>query len=225
MAAFSTRPGFPIDAVLDAVAHRVRDEPLPSMFELARLGYDSLFEQAIGCILSVRTLEETSLPASLRLFAIARTPESMAALPVARIDEAIADVTFHEQKAPRIRGIAQIAVERHDGQLPCDREVLLGLPGIGPKCAALALGIACGMPAIPVDIHVHRVVNRWGYVSASTPERTMAALETVLPKERWLEINRLLVPFGKRICTGTRPWCSRCPVAKACARIGVTEHR
>lgn len=216
---------FPIDEVLAAVESAVQGYPLPSMFELARLGHDSLFEQAVACIVSVRTMEEVSLPASLRLFALARTPEDMAALPVERIDEAIADSTFHEQKAPRIRDIAMIAFNAHAGRLPCDETALLALPGVGPKCAHLALGIACGVPAIPVDIHVHRVVNRWGYVAAPTPERTMTALEAVLPERHWLEINRLLVPFGKHVCTGRRPRCSTCPVLRWCAQVGVTDPR
>lgn len=217
------RSDFPIDDVLAAVQSAVRGYPLPSMFELARLGHVSLFEQVVACIVSVRTLEEVSLPASLRLFSLAGTPQAIAALPPDRIDEAIRDSTFHEQKAPRIREIALRAIADHGGELPCDEAALLALPGVGPKCAHLALGIACGVPAIPVDIHVHRVVNRWGYVSAATPERTMASLEKVLSERFWLEINRLLVPFGKHVCTGRRPKCSTCPVLRWCARVGVTD--
>lgn len=220
-----TGPDFPIDDMLSAITAAVRGYPLPSMFELARLGHASLFEQVVACIVSVRTLEEVSLPASLRLFELARTPERMAARPVEEIDRAIADSTFHEQKAPRIREIARIAVRDHGGSLPCEEGALLALPGVGPKCAHLALGIACGIPAIPVDIHVHRVVNRWGYVSEPTPERTMLALQRVLPERHWLEINRLLVPFGKHVCTGKRPTCSTCPVRRWCERVGVTDPR
>ncbi|MGH2388152.1 MAG: endonuclease III domain-containing protein, partial [Chloroflexota bacterium] len=112
-----------------------------------------------------------------------------------------------------------------DNALPCDHDVLLSLPGVGPKCANLVLGIACGRPAIAVDIHVHRVTNRWGYVHAGTPEGTMAALAAVLPHAYWIEINRLLVPFGKHICTGSRPRCSTCPVLDMCERNGVTSSR
>jgi len=87
------------------------------------------------------------------------------------------------------------------------------------------LGIACGQPRIGVDIHVHRVTNRWGYVNTSTPEKTTAALEGILPHSYWIEINRLLVPFGKHICTGRLPRCSTCPVLDMCRQIGVTTHR
>ena len=112
-------------------------------------------------------------------------------------------------------------MDDYDGNLPCDSEILLSFPGVGPKCAHLVLGIACGQPSISVDIHVHRVTNRWGYVKASTPEKTMTALEAKLPREHWIDINRLLVPFGKHICTGERPRCSTCPVLDMCQQVGV----
>jgi endonuclease-3 len=104
-------------------------------------------------------------------------------------------------------------------------EVLLRFRGVGPKCAHLALGVACGDRRISVDIHVHRVTNRWGYIRASSPEGTMAALEKVLPPRYWVEINALLVPFGKHVCTGRQPRCSACPVLDICRQVGVTTHR
>ena len=91
--------------------------------------------------------------------------------------------------------------------------------------SSAVLGIACGQPFISVDIHVHRVTNRWGYVQAATPERSMLALEAVLPQRHWIDINRLLVPFGKHICTGKLPKCSTCPVLDMCQQVGVTSHR
>jgi endonuclease-3 len=87
------------------------------------------------------------------------------------------------------------------------------------------LGIACGATTISVDIHVHRVTNRWGYVQATTPDGTREALEKVLPRKYWVEINRLLVPFGKHVCTGRLPKCSTCPVLEFCRQVGVAEHR
>jgi endonuclease-3 len=102
---------------------------------------------------------------------------------------------------------------------------LLSLHGVGPKCAHLVLGTACGRPYIGVDVHVHRVANRWGYVRAATPEKTMAALEEKLPQRYWVEINALLVPFGKHVCTGVAPKCSTCPLLDMCRQVGVTTHR
>jgi endonuclease-3 len=109
--------------------------------------------------------------------------------------------------------------------MPCSFEDMTSYPGIGPKCANLTLAIACGQPRIGVDIHVHRVTNRWGYVQTKTPEDTMAALESKLPRPYWLEINALLVPFGKHICTGQQPHCSTCPVLDMCQQRGVTSRR
>ena len=102
---------------------------------------------------------------------------------------------------------------------------MLSLPGVGPKCANLALGIACRGNRVSVDIHVHRVTNRWGYVRTRTPEQTMAVLEERLPKRYRIEINQILVPFGKHVCTGVLPKCSTCPVLSMCRQVGVTSHR
>ena len=102
---------------------------------------------------------------------------------------------------------------------------MLSFRGVGPKCTNLVMGVACGKARIGVDIHVHRVTNRWGYVQARSPERTLAALEAVLPRRYWVELNRLLVPFGKHVCTGGRPRCSACPVLSMCRQVGVTAHR
>jgi endonuclease-3 len=195
------------------------------MFELAEDGFDSPFEQVVACIISVRTRDEITLQVARELFAKARTPVEMASMSVPAIDTAIRRSTFHSAKARSIRTIAMRAVQQHGGQLPCDAGVLLGLPGVGPKCANLVLGIACGQSMIGVDIHVHRVTNRWGVVAERTPERTMAALEKILPRRYWVEINRLLVPFGKHICTGVQPKCSTCVVVEMCNQVGVTSHR
>ncbi|MBS1913072.1 MAG: endonuclease III [Bacteroidetes bacterium] len=196
-----------------------------AMFELYDDGHVSLFEQLVACIISVRTRDEISIVTARRLFRHARTAREMAALTIARIGELIAASTFHEAKAGQIHAVARRALEEFNGELPCDRETLLSFHGVGPKCANLALGIACGQKLISVDIHVHRVTNRWGYVSAATPEQTMAALGERLPEEYRVEINRLLVPFGKHICTGTLPKCSACPVLEMCGQVGVEKHR
>ena len=165
-----------------------------------------------------------AMPTARRLFAVARTPTEVAELDPDEIDRLIGACTFHEPKARQIHAIAQEAVERYGGELPPERDVLLSLRGVGPKCAALALGIAAGQEWIGVDIHVHRVTNRWGLVRTRTPEDTMVALQKVLPRQYWVEINRLLVPFGKHVCTGVRPKCSTCPVLDMCRQVGVTSH-
>jgi endonuclease-3 len=179
----------------------------------------------VACILSIRTRDEVSLPTSLALLKRANTPEALSQLTPEQIDAIIHPVTFHEPKAKTLHAIALRTVKEFNGQLPCDAQVLQSFKGVGPKCAHLALGIACGHQAISVDIHVHRVTNRWGYVQARTPELTLAALEARLPRSYWIELNRLLVPFGKHVCTGTRPKCSTCPVLSMCRQVGVRNPR
>lgn len=220
-----TESPFDIDIAMRRIEEAVRPYPKAALFELAEEGFNSPFEVLIACIISIRTLDEVMLPIARRLFSRARTPQEILALTPEAIDELIYECTFHERKARQIHSIAQRVVEQYGGNLPCDRNVLLSFAGVGPKCANLVLGIACQQPCIGVDIHVHRVTNRWGYVQASTPERTLTALEGKLPRHYWVEINRLLVPFGKHICRGQLPRCSICPVYDMCERVGVTNSR
>jgi len=217
---------FDIDVAMERVREAVRAYPPAVLFRLSDEGFGSVFEIAAACIVSVRTLEEDTLAVSQRLFAVARTPEAVARLTEGELLRLLEGATFPEPKVRQIREIARIAVEEYGGALPCDEAKLLALPGIGPKCAALVLGIACGqVPHVPVDVHVHRVTNRWGIVSAKTPETTMAALDRTLPERYRLEINRLLVPFGKYVCTGTLPRCPECPLVTLCPKVGVSRAR
>jgi endonuclease-3 len=216
---------FDIDRAMERIRDAVQLYPKAAMFELRDDGFGSPFEQLIACMLSVRTRDEVSLVAARRLFAVSRTPETVAAMTPAAIDALIPDVTFHDRKAEQIRDIAIRVRDEFAGDLPCDPDVMQSFAGIGPKCANLALGIACDQQRISVDIHVHRVTNRWGYVRTKTPEQTMLALEKILPEAYWVEINERLVPFGKHICTGVRPKCSTCPVLEMCQQVGVTSHR
>ena len=210
---------------MDGVREAVRPFPRAMLFQLADEGYRSVFQQLVACLISVRTRDEVSLVLARRLFARASTPAAVAALDVNEIDALIGSCAFHLQKAEQIHTIAELTLAVHGGELPCDFEVLTSFPGIGPKCANLALGIACGEAHIGVDIHVHRVTNRWGYVRTTTPEQTMEALRDKLPRQYWVEINALLVPFGKHVCTAALPKCSTCPVLDMCAQQGVTSHR
>jgi endonuclease-3 len=214
-----------IDVMMDRIREAVKPFASAAMFELYEEGYQTAFEQLVACIISIRTLDEVSLRLARRLFAAARTPEAIAALSVAEIDKLIYGTTFHERKAAQIQVIARKVVEEYGGELPCEEEVLLSFAGVGIKCTNLALGIACGQKKISVDIHVHRITNRWGYVQTRSPEKTTEALTNVLPEKYWIEINKLLVPFGKHICTGVLPRCSTCVVLEMCQQVGVTKHR
>lgn len=216
---------FDVEKAVPLLRDAVAGYPKAALFELAAEGHSSLFEMLVACVISIRTRDETTLPVARALFTQARTPEAMAKLSVAQIDRLIAACTFHEPKANTIHTIARQVVEEHGGELPCDREALLAFRGVGPKCANLALGIACHQPLISVDVHVHRVTNRWGLVSTRTPEQTMTGLQAALPPEYWVEVNALLVPFGKHVCTGVRPRCSGCPLLNMCQQVGVSSSR
>ena len=216
---------FDIDEVVHRIRHEVKQFADAAMFDLADQGFATPFHQLAACVISIRTFDEVSLPAALRLFKVAPTPERVSELSVLKIGELIKPATFYQTKAQNIRDMAKRVVDEFGGELPCDFDVMTSFRGVGPKCANLTLGIACGASRISVDIHVHRVTNRWGYVRSPTPEGTRESLEKVLPQKYWVEINRLLVPFGKHVCTGRLPKCSTCPVLEYCRQVGVTEHR
>lgn len=218
-------PPFDIDDLLRRVREAGASLPKPALFALADDGYRGLFEQLVACMLSARTRDEVTNVVARRLFAEAPTPAALAALPIETLVTLVTPVTYPAQKASYLADLARRTVDQFAGTLPCDEQVVRSFRGVGPKCAHLALGIACGIPLIAVDIHVHRVVNRWGVVATRSPETTMRALETVLPQHAWVEINRLLVPFGKQICTPRRPHCSACPIRPFCQRVGVTSSR
>jgi endonuclease-3 len=216
---------FDIDVSLSRVREAVASFAPAALFQLHDEGYTSPFEQLLACMISIRTMDEVTVPTARRLFARAQTPAEVARLAPAEIDELIRDCSFHERKAAQMQAIAAQVMSEYGGELPCDQEVLMSFSGVGVKCANLALGLGCVQARISVDVHVHRITNRWGYIQASSPEQTTRALEAKLPREYWLEINRLLVPFGKHICTGWLPHCSTCPIEPMCQQVGVEKHR
>ena len=216
---------FDLATVLKRIEKATAAYPKAAMFELYERGYTSLFEQLISCIISIRTLDETTIPLSEKLFAIARTPKDLLTLSPQQLEELLHGSQYPGQKAYTMLGIAKAAMEDYNGHLPANYEKLIALKGVGPKCANLALGVASGHPGISVDVHVHRVVNRWGFVQTKTPEQTMEELEGKVPRKKWIDINRLIMPFGKHICTSKLPHCSTCSVLEYCRQVGVTTHR
>ncbi|MFC7692212.1 endonuclease III domain-containing protein [Paeniroseomonas aquatica] len=214
---------FDIDQAFRLLREAVAPLPKAAMFELRDRGHASPFEQLVAALISARTRDETTTPVCLRLFAVARTPAAMAALAEEALVGLLHGATFPEPKARDILALSRSIAAA--GTVPDTAEGLMALRGVGPKIAALTLGVGFGVPAISVDIHVHRIVNRWGYVAAGTPERTMRALVAVLPERYWIELNERLVPFGKAICTGERPRCSGCLLRRLCRQVGVTATR
>ena len=179
----------------------------------------------IACILSLRTQDSTTGPAAARLFAVADTPAAMRRVPAARIAQLIYPVGFYRTKARVILEICRDLLARFDGRVPDDIDALLTLKGVGRKTANLVVTQGFNKPGICVDVHVHRISNRWGYVKTRSPEETEMALRRTLPRRYWIGYNDLLVSFGQNICLPVSPRCSECPIAGDCPRRGVTRSR
>lgn len=179
----------------------------------------------ISCMLSLRTQDKVSLPASLRLFEVAKTPKDMASIPLHNLEKLIYPVGFYKNKAKHIHLTCKKILTDFDGVVPNTREQLMSLSGVGRKTANLVLGEGFGIPAICVDTHVHRISNRLGIVSTKTVEGTEEALMKVLPEEYWIEYNKLLVMWGQNVCLPISPLCSSCILLPLCPQKGVTRHR
>ncbi|HBG06648.1 MAG: endonuclease III [Geobacteraceae bacterium GWC2_58_44] len=202
----------------------VRGWVTPAVTIVATQDHDP-FKVLISCILSLRTRDQTTADASMRLFGLADTPEQLSRLSAAQIEEAIYPVGFYRIKAQQIQEISRLLAERHEGRVPDQLEELLKFKGVGRKTANLVLTLGFGKQGICVDIHVHRICNRWGYLKTRTPEQTEVALRQKLPPEYWIVINDLLVTFGQNQCTPVSPRCSSCPLYHLCDRVGVVKSR
>jgi len=213
-----------INGVIRKVRREVRKWEEPAVERAAR-GKRDPFRVLIGCVLSLRTKDETTAVAAGRLFALAQTPEEMLRLRARTIERAIYPVGFYRNKARSIREIARALIDKHEERVPNTMEGLLELKGVGRKTANLVLTRGFDQYGICVDIHVHRITNRWGYVRTNSPNETEMALREKLPRRHWKTINRALVVFGQKVCRPVSPFCSLCPVAGACARNGVTRSR
>ena len=216
---------FDIDEVFRRLRVALAGLPKAAMFDLRDRGYPSPFEQLVGSLISARTRDETTMAVCLRLFEVARTPEAMAALDEVTLARLLHGASFPEPKARDLIEISRRIVADHDGAVPETMAGLTAFRGVGPKIAALTLAVGFKQAAVAVDVHVHRIVNRWGYIQTTTPEQTMAALEQKLPRQYWIEINERCVPFGKFVCVGVSPKCSTCTLRSMCARVGVTLSR
>ena len=203
-------------------AHHRWDKPAVS--KVSDTTHDP-FRILISCMLSLRTKDEVTDVASARLFALATTPRTLARLPAARIAKTIYPVGFYRTKATHVREVCRQLLTRYGGRVPSTIDELVTLPGVGRKTANLVITLAFRKAGICVDTHVHRISNRWGYVTTNTPEDTEMALRRVLPRRYWRIYNDVLVAFGQHLCHPTSPWCSRCPIERWCPKIGVRRRR
>ncbi|MBE7702867.1 MAG: endonuclease III [Cyanobacteria bacterium SIG28] len=172
----------------------------------------------IGCILSLRTNDKTTYPATLRMLELAKTPQEMMLVNAEALAKAIYPVGFYENKAKQIIELSRQIVEELDGKVPDEIEELIKFNGVGRKTANLVLAKGFNKPAICVDVHVHRIFNRLGYVKTKTPEETEFALRKKLPEKYWIDINTLIVTHGQNVCKPQKPDCKNCPICEFCKK-------
>ena len=213
-----------IDKVLQSVRRAISVWEPAVVGKIAENSRDP-FRVLISCILSQQTKDPVTGEASERLYRLADQPDTMLAISELQIARAIYPVSFYKTKARTILGVCQALLTQFAGRVPDTVEALLSLNGVGRKTANLVVTVGYRKPGICVDTHVHRSSNRWGYVSTKTPDHTEMALRLKLPKRHWIYYNDLLVPFGQNLCRPISPFCSRCPVERWCAKVGVAVHR
>ena len=213
-----------IDKMIEILRTAYPEWQEPVVTEISNIKRDP-FKVLISTLISLRTKDDVTREASKRLYKLAETPEKMVRLNRNTIEKAIFPAGFYRNKAKTILNICKVIIEKHDGKVPGDIDELLSMKGVGRKTANLVITKGYCLPGICVDTHVHRISNRFGYVSTKNPEETEYALREKLPKEYWIEFNDLLVAFGQNICKPISPLCSQCPVHDHCMRVGVTLHR
>lgn len=213
-----------IGGVLSSVGRRVALLKPPVISMLALNKHDP-FRILIATVLSARTKDSTTLPAATRLFEKADSPIKLLQLQKREIQKLIFPVGFYRQKARHLIEISRILLKKFSGKVPDDLDTLLTLPGVGRKTANLVIAKAYNKPALCVDTHVHRISNRFGYVSTKTPQQTETALRNKLPRKYWATYNDLLVAYGQSICVPVSPWCSKCVVKNLCPKRHVKRSR
>jgi len=220
----------PMDtATLNKVLRRLKKEikkfKVPAVGVIAERAVDRPFETLVSTILSLRTKDKVTEAASHRLLDRAPTPQVLAALSIREIEQLIYPVGFYHTKARHLKGTCRSLLNGFGGSVPRSLDKLLKLPGVGRKTANLVVTVGFDDYGICVDTHVHRISNLWGYVTTRTPEETEFALRRKLPKRHWKSFNDVLVTFGQNLCVPVSPWCSKCPIAAYCPRIGLRRSR
>lgn len=213
-----------VEWVMRRMARAITGLDLPVVEKIAEEAREDAFRVLIATLLSARTQDATTAAASARLFRKAPNARRLAALPVPAIAKLIYPVSFYRTKARHVQAACGMLLERFGGRVPGTMEALLTLPGVGRKTANLVLILGFqSLRNICVDIHVHRISNRLGWVRTKTPEQTEQALYARVPARWWPYLNLYLVTWGQNVCRPTHPRCGDCDVADRCPRIGVTK--
>ena len=214
---------FCIDRVIAILKKEVNAYKTPSVTQMSLVG--SPFKVLISCIISLRTKDEVTIVASKRLFKLADTPKEISRLNISTIEKLIYPCGFYKTKAKRIKEISKILVDVYKSNVPDTICELLKFKGVGRKTANIVVTLGFGNEGVAVDIHVHRISNRLGYVKTKTPDDTEFALRKKLPKKYWIVYNDLLVTWGQNVCKPISPFCSLCAVKQYCKRVGVEKSR
>jgi endonuclease-3 len=215
-----------VERIMRALARAITGLELPAVEKISKEQAEDAFQILIATALSARTQDATTHAASTRLFARARTPRSLAKLPVKTIERLIYPVSFYRNKARHVKACCQMLVSRFGGSVPATMEELLTLPGVGRKTANLVLILGFqSLENICVDTHVHRISNRLGWVATKMPEETEQALYRAIDPRWWPYINLYLVTWGQNVCRPVYPRCGDCVIRQECPRIGVPPGR
>ena len=202
---------------IDKIIKGIKDANLPQRdFVKMMETFHDPFKVLICCILSLRTNDLTTYPCSLRMLELGTKPEDFLNIDVDTLAKAIYPVGFYRKKAQQILDISKELVEKYNGQVPKSIDELVKFKGVGRKTANLVMAKGFDEPAICVDVHVHRISNRLGWVKTKTPEETEMELRKLLPVKYWLDINTILVTFGQNLCKPQKPMCDICPVKQYC---------
>ena len=201
------------------------DDPVVSRTEWSEIVHTP-YTTLISCILSLRTKDEVTEKASIRLLKKYNTPQKIIKLPMQKIQSLIYPVGFYKTKAKRIKEISKTLIEKYSGEVPEDFDELLKLNGVGRKTANIVMIYGHKKQGyLPIDTHCHRIPNRLGWIKTKTPEETEKRLREVLPNKYWDDFNHLFVTFGQTICVPVSPFCSRCPIQMHCKRVSVKISR
>ena len=212
-----------IHSIIKILKKEIKNWKEPIVTEISRTR--DPFKVLVSCLLSLRTKDETTAGAARRLFSLGDTPEKILKIDAEKLARTIYPVGFYKTKAKTIHALCETLLRDHGGKVPDEIDDLLKLKGVGRKTANLVVTLGYGKPGICVDTHVHRISNRLGYVKTKTPEETEWRLRETLPRKYWIDYNDLLVTYGQNICRPISPFCSRCPIAVHCQRVGVEKCR
>ncbi|MBI5884169.1 MAG: endonuclease III [Elusimicrobia bacterium] len=213
-----------IHAVVAVLTREIKRWKVPAVGVVASETRDP-FQVLVSTVLSLRTQDRTTEEASRRLFRVARTPRALAGLDTRRLEKLIYPVCFYRNKARSLKEMCRTLLSGYGGRVPDDIDELLKLKGVGRKTANLVVTLGFDKPGICVDTHVHRIMNRLGYVRTKAPDETEEILRRKLPRPYWNIINDLLVTFGQNLCRPVSPWCSRCAIFRHCPKVGVSTSR